>query len=78
VTVLVPTSPTPLTGFVVTFPEEEVVYLEMTVEEAFRFIVSGGVVAPTSQLPGSTGDFRQAPTAQGPLRPPESPAPDAG
>jgi len=49
--VFVPTSPTPLTGFVIMLPEDEVVYLKMTVEEAFRLIVSGGVVTPLSQLP---------------------------
>jgi uncharacterized membrane protein len=45
-TVMVPTSPTPVTGYVVTVPKEETIALDMTIEEAFRFIVSAGVVAP--------------------------------
>ena len=45
-TVLVPTSPTPLTGFVVMVPRKKTIDVGMTVEEAFRFIVTGGVVAP--------------------------------
>lgn len=46
VTVLVPTSPTPLTGFVVMVPKKKTIDVGMTVEEAFRFVVTGGVVAP--------------------------------
>jgi uncharacterized membrane protein len=46
VTVLIPTSPTPLTGFVVMVPRKKTIDVGMTVEEAFRFIVTGGVVAP--------------------------------
>jgi uncharacterized membrane protein len=45
-TVMVPTSPTPVTGYVVTVPREDTIALEMTIEEAFRFIVSAGVVTP--------------------------------
>lgn len=45
-TVLIPTSPTPFTGFVITVPKKLTIDLNMTMEEAFRFIISGGVVAP--------------------------------
>lgn len=46
VTVFIPTSPTPFTGYVVQFPRREVVELPMTIDEALRFIVSGGVIKP--------------------------------
>ena len=46
VTVLIPTSPTPLTGFVITVQRRQTIDLEMTIEEALRFIVSGGVITP--------------------------------
>ncbi len=46
VTVFVPTSPTPLTGFIVTVSRAEVVDLPFTVEQAFKFILSGGVITP--------------------------------
>ena len=42
--VFIPHSPSPLTGFVVLVPKNEIIYPEMTVEEAIKFIVSGGVV----------------------------------
>lgn len=45
-TVFVATSPTPFTGFVITVPKKLTIDLDMTIEEAFRFIVSGGVIAP--------------------------------
>ena len=45
-TVFVPTSPTPFTGYVIMTPKEETIELEMTIEEALRFTVSGGVITP--------------------------------
>lgn len=48
INVFVPTSPTPVSGYVVFFPEDEVIYLEISVEEALKFVVSGGVVVPGS------------------------------
>ena len=50
-TVLVSTSPTPITGPVVIVPKEEAIVLDMTIEEAVRFIVSGGVVVPDDRHP---------------------------
>jgi len=46
VTVLIPTSPTPFTGFVITVQRRQTIDLDMTIEEALRFIVSGGVITP--------------------------------
>lgn len=46
VTVLIPTSPTPFTGFVITVQRRQTIDLNMTIEEALRFIVSGGVITP--------------------------------
>ena len=37
-TVMVPTSPTPVSGYVIMVPKEETIALDMTVEEAFRFV----------------------------------------
>ena len=45
-TVLIPNSPTPVTGYVIVVPKEQTIALEMTVEEAVRFAVSAGVIAP--------------------------------
>lgn len=48
-TVLIPTSPTPFTGFVIMVPKEQTIDLDITVEEAIRFAVSAGVITPQRQ-----------------------------
>ena len=46
VNLFVPTTPNPTSGFYIMVPETDMVNLDMTVEEAFTLIVSGGIVAP--------------------------------
>ena len=42
INVFVPTTPNPTSGFLIMFPVDEVIYLNMTFEEASKFIVSAG------------------------------------
>jgi len=42
INVFVPTAPNPTSGYVVQVPEEDVTYLEMSVEEGLKLILSGG------------------------------------
>tara|TARA_B100001250_G_scaffold401535_1_gene413534 strand:- start:226 stop:849 length:624 start_codon:yes stop_codon:yes gene_type:complete len=42
VNVFVPTTPNPTSGFLLMFPKDDVIYLDMTFEEASKFIVSAG------------------------------------
>ena len=42
VNVFVPTTPNPTSGFLLMFPKEEIIYLDMPFEEASKFIVSAG------------------------------------
>ena len=42
VNVFVPTTPNPTSGFLLMFPKDEIKYLDMTFEEASKFIVSAG------------------------------------
>ena len=44
--VFVPSSPGPLTGFTILVPKKDVTYTQISIEDAFKFIVSGGVVNP--------------------------------
>jgi uncharacterized membrane protein len=46
VTVFVPSSPTAFSGYVLIVPRENVVELPITVEQAMRMLVSGGVITP--------------------------------
>jgi uncharacterized membrane protein len=48
--VLIPTSPMPFTGFTVTVKKSETVDLDITVDQAFQFVISCGVVVPPHQL----------------------------
>tara|TARA_Y100001970_G_C14212107_1_gene847516 strand:+ start:698 stop:1324 length:627 start_codon:yes stop_codon:yes gene_type:complete len=42
VNVFVPTTPNPTSGFLLMFPKDDIIYLDMTFEEASKFIVSAG------------------------------------
>ena len=45
INVFVPTTPNPTSGFLLMFPKDEVIHLNMSFEEASRFIVSAGTAA---------------------------------
>ena len=49
-TIFVASTPSPLTGFAIIVPEDETIDPGMTVEEALRFIISGGVISPQSNI----------------------------
>jgi uncharacterized membrane protein len=65
-TVFIPTSPTPMSGFVVYVPREEIIPIPISVEEAMRIIISCGVLSPTHQsvdiLGGRSGGASAAAT----------------
>ncbi|MBI5238053.1 MAG: DUF502 domain-containing protein [Deltaproteobacteria bacterium] len=46
ISVFIPTTPNPTTGFYIIVPESEVVTLEMKVEDAFKIIMTGGLIIP--------------------------------
>jgi len=46
VSLFIPTTPNPTSGFFVIVPEEEVISLKMTVEEAMKLVVSAGIITP--------------------------------
>ena len=45
--VFVPTTPNPTTGFIILVPKDEVIYMDMSVDEAFKMLLTLGVVVPT-------------------------------
>lgn len=51
VNVYVPTTPNPTSGFMLFVPKKDVIYLEMSVEDAIKLVVSGGMVSPNSKPP---------------------------
>jgi len=46
ISVFVPTTPNPTSGFIIMIPEQDVRELDMTVEDGFKFIISMGVIIP--------------------------------
>ena len=46
INVFVPTTPNPTSGFLLMFPKEDVIYLDLSFEEASKFIVSAGTSEP--------------------------------
>jgi len=46
INVFVPTTPNPTSGYLLFVPKSEVVFLEMSVEEAIKLVVSAGIITP--------------------------------
>ena len=49
VNVFIPTTPNPTSGFLLMFPKEDIIYLDISFEEASKFIVSAGTSNPKSK-----------------------------
>jgi uncharacterized membrane protein len=47
INVFVPTVPNPTTGFLLMVPKEDITYLNMSIEDGIKLIMSGGIVTPT-------------------------------
>ncbi len=52
--VFVPTTPNPTSGFYLIVPEEDIINVDISVEDAFKLILSGGMVHPNSTLSNIT------------------------
>lgn len=50
VTVFVATTPNPTSGYLMMYKEEDVIYIDMKIEDAFKYIISCGVIAPGVEL----------------------------
>ena len=46
VNIFLPTTPNPTSGFLLFVPKDDIVRLTMTVEEAIKMVISGGIVTP--------------------------------
>lgn len=81
--VLMPTSPMPATGFTITVLKSETIDLDISVDQAIQFIVSCGVVVPEQQMyQEPSGDritskllSRNGPSSVAPRETPSLPAP---
>ncbi len=46
INIFLPTTPNPTSGFLLFIPEKDVIHLDMSVEEAIKMVISGGIVTP--------------------------------
>ena len=58
-TVFIPTSPTPFTGFIIMIPRKQTIEMDLSIEEVFRFTISGGVITPGSEHEVALEQFKQ-------------------
>ncbi len=57
--ILIPSVPSPLTGFLIIVPKEDVIFLDMTIEDAVKIIVSGGVFNPKDLIEKRVSDLEE-------------------
>ncbi|MCP4581328.1 MAG: DUF502 domain-containing protein [candidate division Zixibacteria bacterium] len=57
--VFIPSTPTPISGVVILFPEKDVEFLDMTIEEGVKFFVSGSIISPSILATKSVGGKRK-------------------
>lgn len=60
VSIFVPTTPNPTSGFLLFFPADDVILLDMTVEEAAKLVISAGLVYPNGKDPSSPPEIDAA------------------
>ncbi len=78
VSIFMPTSPTPFTGFAISVPRKEIIEVDMSLDEAIRYLVSGGVLIPPRMRAAQEPEILIAPQAAGAERPSDPTKPWAG
>lgn len=48
--VFVPTTPNPTSGFIIMLPKQDIIELDITIEEGFKYIISMGVIVPETTI----------------------------
>ena len=55
ISVFLPTTPNPTTGYLLQFPKEEVKHIDMAIEDALKFIVSCGIISDNNETTDGRG-----------------------
>jgi len=63
--VFIPTTPNPTSGYILMIPKEDIIELEMSVEEGFKFIISMGVIVPDGAIKGAISTTKVAQSLAG-------------
>jgi len=59
INVFIPTTPNPTSGFLIFVPRRDMIFLNMTIEEGIKMVVSGGIVTPEF-IPDKVAAYRPA------------------
>ncbi len=54
----IPTTPNPTSGWYAVVPEDDVINLSISIEDAFKVLISGGIVSPNNSAPPSVGKLK--------------------
>ena len=68
VNVFVPTTPNPTSGFLLFCPRNDVIFMEMSVEDAVKLVVSGGIVTPPDEKAPKKVASKTAPSKKAPAK----------
>jgi uncharacterized membrane protein len=68
VNIFLPTTPNPTSGYLLFVPRRDVTMLDMTIEEAAKLIISGGMVQPVEAKPAAAPGGGQPAVAKAPAR----------
>ena len=66
ITVFIPSSPTPFTGYTISVTMDEVVEIPISIDEALRFTITGGVLVPDREAILPSTDSKES-GSSGPL-----------
>ena len=64
VSVFVPTTPNPTSGFLLFFPKADIVELDMSIEDAAKLVISAGLVYPPTEKTSSKNIIEKSPTSK--------------
>ena len=64
VSVFVPTTPNPTSGFLLFFPKSDIVELDMSIEDAAKLVISAGLVYPPAKKTSSKSTIEKSQTSK--------------
>jgi uncharacterized membrane protein len=59
INLFIPTTPNPTSGYYIAIPEKDIIPLSMSVEDAFKVVMTGGMVVPLERPPTEEGKKRE-------------------
>lgn len=61
--IFMPTTPNPTTGFLIFLPKSELIEIDLSIEEALKLVISGGIISPSDRNDSETESTTPSPSA---------------